>query len=207
MHPPDDPPINSPAWWERYFVESWAANGGPAQTRHFMRRLIDELPDAERGLLAEPSTTLLDWGCAQGDGVDELASAFPGARVSGLDAAQSAIDACRRRFPRHDFLLPERGRIPRAFDVVICSNCLEHFPEPVTVAAELARAVTRRLILLVPFDESPLCPSHVLRLDELSFPDRIVDLERTTSKVIDVDRRIWDGQQLLLVYAPLSAPR
>src|SRR5690348_15215074 len=98
----DGAPVNSPQWWEDYFRTAWDQNGGAEQTRHFMQRLIAELPAAEGRWLRTGPVSIIDWGCAHGEGVDELARAFPQARVRGLDASANAVAEARRRFPEYE---------------------------------------------------------------------------------------------------------
>lgn len=200
------PPVNSPQWWEDYFRRAWEANGGGEQTRHFMQRLIAELPAAEADHLRHRATSIVDWGCAQGEGVDELGRAFGAEKVFGLDIAHTALETARRRFPSHRFLHPDDAAVPRRADVVVSSNCLEHFAEPWRVAVRLARAARDLLILMVPCEEEPLCASHVVRFDERGFPPWIGGLRLLGCRRVAVDPRHWNGDQLLAVYASPRYP-
>lgn len=199
--PRTDAAVNSPAWWENYLAVHWDRNDGGGQTRHFMQGLIAALPAAEAEFLRSRSASVLDWGCAHGEGVDELARAFPQAKVAGLDVAASGIDTARQRFPQHEFLCTPGGTIPRRFDVVVTSNCLEHFSEPLAVLAPLAAATERFLIVLVPYAEEPLCEYHVVRFDEHSFPEQFAGLRKIATQRFATDPRYWAGEQLLVVYA------
>lgn len=194
-------PVNSPQWWDDYFRHHWDRNGGAAQTRHFMRRLIEELPDAERRHLAESARSILDWGCAHGEGVDELARAFGADKVLGVDVAPAAVAEAKRRFPAYRFELVAEGDVPRRSEVVVCSNCLEHFAEPWAVAERLARAAEDLLIVLVPHAEEPLCASHVVRFDADRFPESLADLRRIAGVRVAVDPEHWAGEQFLAIYA------
>lgn len=201
----DQIPMNSVAWWEQYFQEDWERHGGPAQTRHFMQRLLAALPAADRAVLVEGRLDILDWGCAFGDGTDELARAFPASRLTGLDVAAAAVDAARRRYGSLNFETAgdaAAGELPREFDVVINSNALEHFAHPLEVLrANLAR--TRLLHLsLVPYREAPLSEHHAVQFDEATFPASLAGFERLWQQVIDVDPAAWPGgKQLLVAYA------
>src|SRR5437588_11707830 len=126
--------INSRAWWEEYFQSKWEINQGSRQTRHFMERLLANLPGRETEYLGSGPVRVLDWGCAFGDGVDLLARTFPRAQVAGLDFAAIAIEEATRRHPGVEFIRSEGGEIPREFDVIVTSNCLEHFEQPLDVA-------------------------------------------------------------------------
>ncbi len=194
--------MNSRSWWEDYFASRWDANGGTGQTRHFMDRLIANLPAAETAYLrsarAKP-LDVLDWGCAFGEGVRRLAAEFPRARVAGLDFAATAIAEARRRYPGQEFILAD-GAIPREFDVVLTSNCLEHFAEPLAVMSQHLGRCRKLYLALVPYNEYPLCPYHVAQFREESFPARVGEFTRVEVKPVDVDPAVWPGRQLLAVY-------
>lgn len=200
----NDVEINSAAWWEDYFEGEWERHGGPAQTRHFMSRLIGALPPADRALLEEGRHEILDWGCAFGDGTDELSRAFPASRVVGMDGANSALRMARQRYPHLNFEHVGRvvpGVLPRPVDVVVNSNSLEHFAKPLDVLrANLAN--TRLLHLsLVPYREQPLSVHHRVSFDDFSFPPAIDGFERLWQQVVEVDPRFWPGgRQLLVAY-------
>src|SRR5690606_12590084 len=99
------------------------------------------------------------------------------------------------------------GVIPRRFDVVVTSNCLEHFAEPLAVLASLAAAADRLLLVLVPFAEEPLCEYHVARFDDTTFPAQFEGFRRLAALRVTVDPRYWAGEQLLVVYgSPTDVP-
>jgi GT2 family glycosyltransferase/2-polyprenyl-3-methyl-5-hydroxy-6-metoxy-1,4-benzoquinol methylase/glycosyltransferase involved in cell wall biosynthesis len=195
------PQINSRDWWNRYFAEHWDARGGSSQTRHFTQRLLDSLPPRELAWLRVKPRTILDWGCAFGEGVKVIADSFPSSSVTGLDFAETAIAQARGRYPEHRFVLSEQGDIRGAFDCIVTSNCLEHFESPLSVAAVHLKSCRYLYIALVPFDESPLHESHRSRLREEDFPASLSGFTQLHVGRIDVDRALWNGQQLLVVYA------
>ncbi len=196
-----DASVNTPEWWQHYLAEHWDANDGAGQTRHFMQRLVAELPEAEREWLAEGSPRVLDWGCAHGEGVAEFGRAFPNARVAGLDIAAGAVAEARRRHPGHEFHVGGGTEVPAGYDVLLCSNTLEHFHEPQPVLEGICAAARELAIVLVPYDADPLCEYHFVRLTERSFPEQVAGRQRIACDVIDVEPRYWPGQQLLAVYA------
>src|SRR5687768_13124420 len=104
-----DPQVNSRTWWEDYFSHDWEKNEGSAQTRHFMERLIDNLPVEATTFMQLPDVRILDWGCAFGEGVALLGERFPRAHVAGLDFALRAVEEARKRYPSADFLHTEDG--------------------------------------------------------------------------------------------------
>src|SRR5262245_11020315 len=92
--------VNSREFFDEQFrVGEWERNNGPAQTRYFMSRIVAELPAAVRQYLAGNALSILDWGCAFGDGLDPLKQAFPSSTIIGQDFSVEAINRARRRYP------------------------------------------------------------------------------------------------------------
>ena len=59
------------------------------------------------------------------------------------------------------------------FDVVLSSNCLEHFEEPLAVATDHVRHCRSLYIILAPYKEYPLHEQHFAQFRDESFPDSI----------------------------------
>ncbi len=98
----NDAAINSAPWWDDYFQGQWDSCGGSERTRYFMETLLSNLPQREKAYLAGDSLTILDWGCAFGEGVAALARAFPRSRVAGLDFSRTAIGQASVRNAGHE---------------------------------------------------------------------------------------------------------
>lgn len=193
-------PVNSRDWWDEYFETQWDANKGSQQTRHFMECLIRNLDDQELSYLRSKPLRILDWGCAFGEGVELLGRNFPESKVSGMDYSSSAISEARRRYPDHDFSLATTEQIPAEFDVIVSSNCLEHFDDPLDIVAAHLRSCGKLYIALVPYGEHPLSEYHRSQFTEESFPQYVSEFERLYAKRINVDPEYWNGEQLLVVY-------
>jgi SAM-dependent methyltransferase len=99
-----------------------------------------------------PGMTVLDAGCGQGRHSVELLRR--GCRTLALDLARADLrytryllaDQTRRQpaAPPHAVLVGNTQRLPFAdatFDRVLCSEVLEHVPEPARAAGELARVL------------------------------------------------------------------
>lgn len=193
-------PVNSQAYWEVYFSGLWDQNNGRAQTTHFMRSLVENLPEPEKRYLASREATVLDWGCAFGDGVAVLAQTFPSCRLTGLDFAEAAIHEARRSFPGQEFVQADGGRLDREFDVIVTSNCLEHFENPLEVVESHLRWCRAFYIAMVPYREAPLIDCHHAQFREECFPEQFRGFTRVAALPIEVDQNYWTGQQLLVVY-------
>src|SRR5262249_53627633 len=146
------------------------------------------------------SLNILDWGCAIGNGVASLAEAFPGNEVSGLDFSAGAIEEARMRHPGYEFMVTKDGEIPRPFDVIVTSNCLEHFEYPIVMMEKHLASCRDVYLVLVPYNEAPLHEQHRAQFRLESFPPRVGRFVRLVAQPIDVDHYFWPGRQVLVVY-------
>jgi SAM-dependent methyltransferase len=114
---------------------------GP-MSRH-IRRIISELV---RPLCFE---SVLDAGCGQGDLLSELLSEFPNIRPHGVDLSGTAIELARAKIPGGHFQLVdiERECLNETFDLVICSEVLEHIQDDVSALRHLASMTKGHLVV------------------------------------------------------------
>jgi len=129
------------AMWRRY-----AHLDAVSPAAFHRRRLVVQL--AAR---AVPSPArILDVGCGQGELLDELAARFPGARITGADISAEALASSRERSPGYQFVQLDladpafeeahRGHLG-GFDLVVCSEVLEHIADAGTAARRLFELV------------------------------------------------------------------
>ncbi|MDA1236245.1 MAG: methyltransferase domain-containing protein, partial [Acidobacteria bacterium] len=167
-----------------------------------MELILSRLDASERSFLESRSLQVLDWGCAMGDGVDALATALPKSTVTGLDRSAIAIAEARKAYSQHTFLHSESGEIDGEYDVIVTSNCLEHFEYPLEAMEVHARSCRHLYIVLVPYNEHPLLECHRSQFRSESFPKRLGRLNKVRAEVLDsIDTRYWPGEQMLVVYA------
>lgn len=205
-----DTTINSRDYWEHRFQTDWHARQGGEQTRFFAELLVSLLPewftaDVRRGRLS-----LCDWGCAEGEMVAYLGQIFHGQTVAGVDCAPAAIDRARAQYPAHDFSaadwLAADAALP-SYDVVVTSNVLEHFHDPIRILREvLARVADKYLVVLVPFAEDPakMDAEHFFRFLKNNLPLAWDDWVCAAFEVVTTTHRHathWYGDQALIIYA------
>ncbi len=119
---------------------------------------------------------VLDIGC--GEGV--LLDAFDdGVSVVGVDLNLASLRTCRREKPARPILQADGTEpLPFAdgsFDVVLCTEVLEHVPQPRAMIAEIGRVCSPqgRVVLTVPMERLKLAIKRLLRrtpLFSLLFP-------------------------------------
>jgi len=112
----------------------------------FHRRRV--IVDIARGLDFE---NVLDVGCGNGETLAAFAQEFT-AELAGVDLSEAVINANRERFPSATFerLDLERGSLGQKFDLVVCSEVLEHCDDQAAAAANLRAMTSGHLIASVP---------------------------------------------------------
>ena len=198
--------MNRRAYWENRFRANWQEFGGPEQTLFFARLFVDSAPQWFRRLAATRAESLIDIGCAEGQGSDYLKAVLGLRSALGVDGSQSAIETARESFPDCRFSVVDLQREPlEPADIVYCSNVLQLFEErdhgellgKVIDAANLAAA------LLVPLsdDEASGEQESTFSIDTLPFWHRGAHLG--FARVVDaaeLSHTSWFGKQLLVIY-------
>jgi len=96
---------------------------------------------------------VLDVACGTGEFL--RACGVLGAKVSGVDLSDKAINSCKAVLPYGEFHSCSAERLPfenDSFDVVTCLGSLEHFINPVESLKEMVRVAkpTAKFVILVP---------------------------------------------------------
>jgi SAM-dependent methyltransferase len=153
--------IKDHEWWEEYFAVGggWERNDGRSQTRIFAEHFTDRIQ-------LNPSTvfSILDAGCSLGDALKHFANVYPRATLHGIDFSATAISRCKNEIGRGaNVSVGDLEKISGHYDIIYCSNTLEHFPDYETKARHLAQHCNR-LCVLVPYkqleyDGKPLAPN------------------------------------------------
>lgn len=186
-------------WWEDYFSSGqWENNQGIEQTSYFAKLILDNMPEDVKQYLATAS--ILDWGCALGQAVYMFQSAFPKARVTGLDFSKWAIAKAKLLYPDCSFVPAPLNAL---YDVILTSNVLEHYPDPLSLIGEHLAHTNKYCIAMVPYNQAGNGPfdggAHVYSFTEETFPDEIGQFKKIFEKVIPAYKH-WAGCQLLVIY-------
>jgi trans-aconitate methyltransferase len=99
--------------------------------------------------------TVLDAGCGEGYLSRVLLDRFPGIVLSGFDLSPEAVAAAARRCPEGTFRaggVEDLGGFPGSFDLVVCSEVLEHLADPDPALRILAARARGHVLLTVPWE-------------------------------------------------------
>jgi len=122
-----------------------------------------------RMLLAGNPESILDVGCGEGFLMDSYRKALPSARIVGVDIDAVAIEQAEQRNPGVEFQLGSVLDLrfhDNVFDLIVCSEVLEHVPDPHAALNELCRVSSKHVILSVP-NEPFFRISNLLALNHL----------------------------------------
>ncbi len=127
-------------------------NPGARHRRRAILKLMERLD----------AVSVLDVGCGPGELILALSERHPGLRLTGVDLSAEVIDANRRTlsFAEFDFLDLEKGYLNQTFDLVICSEVIEHLNDWRVGVGHLAAMVRPGGHLIV------TCPTGVIHKTE-----------------------------------------
>lgn len=120
----------------------WADMRRLGPTGRHLRRIVARLT---AGLAVD---TVLDVGCGEGSLIRALQPDRPG-RYAGADFSEAALAIARRRSPDAEFFHLDlvRGGLDRRFDLVLCTDVVEHIEDDRAAIANLA-AMTGKYLLV-----------------------------------------------------------
>ena len=125
------------------------ANNNPVQRlliENFYQQLINVLKPIK-------PIKILDVGCGEGETIVQLKQTRIGKNLEGIDNSEDALQIGRKIYPGINiksgniYELPYKGG---SFDLLICTEVLEHLKNPRKALAELRRVSSKYVLLSVP---------------------------------------------------------
>lgn len=98
---------------------------------------------------------ILDVGCASGWFISEIQKRYPRTLCYGIDIYDDAIKYARKRYPKIKFNIADAHKIPykdETFDIVVCTEVLEHVDDPGKVLTEIKRVLKRNSTAIIELD-------------------------------------------------------
>ena len=146
-----NPPAGPPAGHDSRNLARYASGSRlyDWHTRVFHDRLLAHVRQAA-------PASILDAGCGEGFVAARIGERMPGVAIAGIDPSASAVSYARERFGAHAaFEVGSAYALPYAdnsFDLVLCSEVLEHLDRPEAALAEIARVARQHVLLSVPLE-------------------------------------------------------
>jgi SAM-dependent methyltransferase len=145
---PENP--NRPADTDQHFRENgdWEKLGGRTHTRIFATNFLKHI----RIPLSEPFT-LLDVGCALGDSLPLFHQVYPKAVLYGCDVSANSVRRCTMEHGAYaSFFISSVHELDRKFDVIFCSNIIEHIENHLEIVRHLT-TLAKVVYVMVPYRE------------------------------------------------------
>lgn len=111
-------------------------------SRHYRRIILSLVESLE-------FSNVLDIGCGEGSLLSDVRALHSNVRVSGIDVSDSALALARRKLPDGEFwnLDITVRSLEQRFDLVLCSEVLEHLEDDVRALEQIARMTAGHLIV------------------------------------------------------------
>ena len=150
--------------WSDYF-------GGLRRMNAYTRARYDLVVECARAANPPPNARILEVGCGDG-ALSGVLGIKLGLAVSGVDTSERGLALARSMFADRGLSGDFRhitgygtGFPDASFDLVVCSDVIEHVDDPDAMLMEIRRLLTPggRLIITTPlkFSEKPVDPMHV----------------------------------------------
>ncbi|MCO4772029.1 MAG: class I SAM-dependent methyltransferase [Deltaproteobacteria bacterium] len=116
-------------FYDQLWDQAWTAQQAVGPLTHNRYRLVL----AELDGLESPGR-VLDAGCGSGTLLSLLGARWPDAELHGIELSESAVAAAspalQERIVQGDLMNVARGHEAGSFDLIVCSEVLEHLEEP-----------------------------------------------------------------------------
>ena len=95
-------------------------------------------------LLPKEAKRVLDVGCSSAILTAEVAKNLKKSKITGIDSYKKAIEFAKSKYPHLELLVADAHKLPfkdNTFDLVICTETLEHVTDPKKCLLEMKRVL------------------------------------------------------------------
>lgn len=196
--------INSKEYWdERFSSKSWDKYDGKGQSLFFAKVACASMPVFFKRDLTRNAWTVIDVGCALGDGTAFLAKQFPACRFIGQDISSEAIKQASELYTNCEFAVANIYEGITPADVIFSSNTLEHLNNPNLLMEQMCHAADKYVVHLLPLDDPLEIDEHINIFSLDAFPVHMGEFYLESYSVVDcsnMEDTHWPGKQILLIY-------
>lgn len=106
-------------------------------------------------LIEKEPKRVLDVGCASGWFLSEVKRKYPKSKCVGVDVYEKATNYGRKKYKELELISADAHNLPfktSSFDLVICTEVLEHVDSPDTVLSEIKRVLVKNGHAIIEMD-------------------------------------------------------
>ena len=118
----------------------------------------------------ERTVRILDAGCGEGFIDSMLLRKFPEIQITGVEYLDDVLKIAKEMNPEVTYVqgdITELQFPDKEFDIVLCTEVLEHIPNPNVALQELIRVTNKNLLITVPH-EPFFCMGNLLVLKDIN---------------------------------------
>lgn len=194
--------INTIDYWNNRFTSirgftDWELCNGVNQSVAFMEAILKGLPKKTKEDMEESS--ILDFGCALGDGTKFLSMFLENNKVTGYDFSNNAVDIAKRKYTDLEFINVTKVK---KYDYIICSNVLQCVDDYIGMMKEMMKLCNKAIVILVPFGDYGTTVEHFNKFQFADFPRDIEGFYRRAMKAVST--KCWAYKQIIIRYERLD---
>lgn len=182
--------LNSKRFWNKYlskFDNFWRNEN--------YSHILDLLPQ-------DTAFSLLDIGCAIGDGCELLQEKFPKAEITGIDISEIGIEKAKQKTKNVQYFVLDvlNNPIPQEYDYIVIITTLEHFDEPFAIVDKCLKHVRKSLIISVPY--TPFYSGKIIVVSEHRYYFNKETFKMYNSRIVGIKKHGKDikKQEEVIIY-------
>lgn len=196
--------INSIEYWNaRFETNDWEESKGIEQSMYFAKIAMEMIPEWFTREVEKYEYSVCDLGCAEGDAIPFLKDKFVSSEIIGIDVAEKAIEKASEKYKFAKFftadMFDENNKT--TYDVVFCSNVIEHFPVFRDTLKRIFAFSHLYTIIMCPLREDFDVPEHEVIINTNNIPCNIDNNYLIYAQSVKGDIKYYGGEQVLLIYS------
>lgn len=149
---------------QRRLREIWAQVPPDYYDQGIKKNILQKLWHTQKSkqvltLLPKDAKRVLDVGCSSAIITAAVAKTLPKSSITGLDSYKAAIDFARKKYKNITFVVADAHNLPfrdKTFDLVICTETLEHVSDPKKSLLEMKRVLSKNGRAIISMDSGSL---------------------------------------------------
>lgn len=144
--------------------------------------------------------SLLDIGCAIGDGCELIQEKFPKAKITGFDISDVGIEKAKEKAKNAQYFIFDilKDPIPKKYDYITIIETLEHFDNPFAIVDKCLKHVKMALIISTPY--SPEYSGRRYVVDDHRYCFNEKTFENYNCRVVRVTEHGKDIKEIVIIY-------